>query len=118
MTVTEIVTRIASAADAIKAEGATDLHICGSRARGTVREDSDPGVFVDYEPGSGFSLIRRLGRSSGRAARARDHLPGERQISRCRNARHPEIPWRKVRAIGNFPGHEFHAVHDDVVWRR
>ena len=61
MTVSEIVTRIASTANAFKAEGATALYIYGSRARGTGREDSDLDVFVDYEPGSGFSLMHLAG---------------------------------------------------------
>lgn len=29
----------------------------------------------------------------------------------------PEIPWPKVRAIGNLLRHEYHAVDDEVVWR-
>ncbi len=117
MTVAEIVTRIASAADAIKAEEATALYIYGSRARGMGREESDLDVVVDCEPGFGFSLIRSFGRSSRRAACARDHLPGERQSSRRRNRASPGNSWRKVRAVGNFPRHEPHAVHDELVWR-
>jgi uncharacterized protein with HEPN domain len=41
-----------------------------------------------------------------------------RRIPAAVIARHPEIPWRKVRAVGNFLRHEYHAVHDEVVWRR
>ena len=61
MNVSEIVTRIALTADAVKAEGATALYIYGSRARGSERPDSDLDVFVDYEPGSGFSLMHLVG---------------------------------------------------------
>jgi hypothetical protein len=103
VTVAEIVTRIASAADAIKAEGATDLYICGSRGRGTGREDTDPDVFVDYEPGFGFSLIRPLGRSSRRAAGA--HLASLRTI--CRLLRAAVVAMQRDPALWPWlAGHE------------
>ncbi len=38
------------------------------------------------------------------------HVPDELQ------ARHPEIPWHKVRAIGNVLRHEYGRVEDDVLW--
>lgn len=28
----------------------------------------------------------------------------------------PEIPWKKVRGIGNILRHEYHKIADDVVW--
>ena len=31
-------------------------------------------------------------------------------------ASHPEIPWSKIRAIGNVLRHEYHAIADEVVW--
>ena len=31
-------------------------------------------------------------------------------------ARHPELPWEKIRAIGNVLRHEYHRVSDKAVW--
>jgi uncharacterized protein with HEPN domain len=31
-------------------------------------------------------------------------------------ADHPDIPWRKIAAIGNILRHEYHAIQDEVVW--
>ncbi len=28
----------------------------------------------------------------------------------------PEIPWKKIRGIGNILRHEYHRIADDVVW--
>jgi uncharacterized protein with HEPN domain len=30
--------------------------------------------------------------------------------------RHPEIPWPKVRSLGNVLRHQYHAVVDSVIW--
>ena len=30
--------------------------------------------------------------------------------------RHPEIPWQKIKAVGNILRHEYHAIADSVVW--
>lgn len=29
---------------------------------------------------------------------------------------HPDIPWRKIKAIGNILRHEYHAIQDEVIW--
>jgi uncharacterized protein with HEPN domain len=31
--------------------------------------------------------------------------------------KHPEIPWHKVKAIGNVLRHECHDIVDEVIWR-
>ena len=38
------------------------------------------------------------------------HMPDEI------TARHPDIPWRKVRAIGNVLRHEYHRISSRIVW--
>jgi uncharacterized protein len=57
----QLVAQLRDCADAIKAEGATALYVYGSRARGDNRPDSDLDVYVDYIPGSGFSLMNLAG---------------------------------------------------------
>jgi predicted nucleotidyltransferase len=57
----EIIARIRKHADAIRAEGATSLHLFGSVARDEAREDSDIDVFVDCDPASRFSLLNLSG---------------------------------------------------------
>jgi len=57
----EVARRIRSAGGMLRAEGATGLFVYGSRARGDHRDDSDLDVFVDFEPGSGFSLLELAG---------------------------------------------------------
>ena len=29
---------------------------------------------------------------------------------------HPDIPWAKIKAIGNILRHEYHAIADEVIW--
>lgn len=38
------------------------------------------------------------------------HLPTEL------TERHPDIPWRAIRAIGNLLRHEYGRVQDEIVW--
>lgn len=28
----------------------------------------------------------------------------------------PEVPWKKIRGIGNILRHEYHKIADDVIW--
>lgn len=28
----------------------------------------------------------------------------------------PDIPWKKIRGIGNILRHEYHKISDDVIW--
>jgi uncharacterized protein len=46
---------------AIHAEGDLALYVYDSRARGKCRQDSDLGVFVEYDPASRFSLLNLAG---------------------------------------------------------
>ncbi|PWB82815.1 MAG: hypothetical protein C3F11_09905 [Methylocystaceae bacterium] len=39
-----------------------------------------------------------------------------RRIPAELQAAHPEIPWRKVMAIGNVLRHEYHGLSDKVIW--
>jgi uncharacterized protein len=44
-------------ADALRALGATSLYLFGSTARDAARPESDLDLFIDYDPGSRFSLV-------------------------------------------------------------
>jgi predicted nucleotidyltransferase len=57
----EIIARIRKHAEAIRAEGATAVHLFGSVARDEARADSDVDVFVDCDPDSDFSLLDMIG---------------------------------------------------------
>ena len=61
MTRAEAISRLASHADAIRAMGATSLYLFGSTARDEAKPESDLDLFIDYEPGSRFSLIDLAG---------------------------------------------------------
>ena len=57
----EIIARIRKHAEAIRAEGATELYLFGSAARDEMGEKSDVDVFVDYDPERRFSLLNLSG---------------------------------------------------------
>jgi uncharacterized protein with HEPN domain len=40
-----------------------------------------------------------------------------RRLPQAMKARHPEVPWRDIAAIGNILRHEYPAVNRDIVWR-
>ncbi|MEO1610691.1 MAG: HepT-like ribonuclease domain-containing protein [Pseudomonadota bacterium] len=39
------------------------------------------------------------------------HLPSEL------TSQQPDIPWPKVRSIGNILRHEYHNIEDEVIWK-
>jgi predicted nucleotidyltransferase len=61
MTRDEIIAAIRGNAEAIKAEGVTNLAIFGSRVRGDNRPDSDIDVLIEVEPDTSFSLLNLIG---------------------------------------------------------
>ena len=61
MTRIEAVGKLRSHADALRGLGATSLYLFGSAARDEARPGSDLDVFIDYDPGSRFSLIDLVG---------------------------------------------------------
>jgi uncharacterized protein with HEPN domain len=40
-----------------------------------------------------------------------------RRVPQVMKARHPEVPWREIAAIGNILRHEYPAVNRDIIWR-
>lgn len=40
-----------------------------------------------------------------------------RRVPAAMKARHPEVPWRDIAAIGNILRHEYPAVNRDIIWR-
>jgi predicted nucleotidyltransferase len=60
MTREEIIAAIRKNADAIKAEGVTNLAIFGSRVRGDNRPDSDIDVLIEVEADTSFSLLNLI----------------------------------------------------------
>jgi predicted nucleotidyltransferase len=57
----DAITRLRQSADAVREMGATALYLFGSTARGESHAASDLDLFIDYEPGSGFSLLDLVG---------------------------------------------------------
>jgi uncharacterized protein with HEPN domain len=40
-----------------------------------------------------------------------------RRVPQVMKARHPEVPWREIAAIGNILRHEYPGVNRDIIWR-
>jgi uncharacterized protein with HEPN domain len=40
-----------------------------------------------------------------------------RRVPATMKARHPEVPWRDIAAIGNILRHEYPAVSRTIIWR-
>ena len=89
----EIITRIRKHADAIRAEGATELYLFGSAARDEMGDQSDIDVFVECDSERSVSLLDIIGikhiiednlsrkvditTKDGLHPRLRDHILGE-----------------------------------------
>ncbi len=61
MTRTQILARLKRQKMALRERGARALYLFGSTARGEHTETSDIDLFMDYDPGSGFSLLELVG---------------------------------------------------------
>jgi len=57
----EVIAKLRSHADAIRAAGATSLYVYGSTARDEARDDSDVDLFIDYDKARLFSLLDFIG---------------------------------------------------------
>lgn len=66
---------------------------------------------VDFETYSGtWHLRRATERGIEISSEASRHIPDEMQ------ARHPDIPWREIAAIGNRLRHEYARIDDRILW--
>jgi uncharacterized protein with HEPN domain len=71
----------------------------------------------DYTAGRGLSdylaerqLRDAIERNFERLSEASRHLPA------AFKARHPEVPWHQIAALGNVLRHEYDAIEDHVIW--
>ena len=62
---------LAMHADAIRAYGATALHLFGSAARDEMHADSDVDLFIDYNPDGSFTFVELIGLQEFLAAQLR-----------------------------------------------
>ena len=58
---TEAVRKLRQHTDAVKGMGATALFLFGSTVRDEAHASSDLDLFIDYDPGTRFSLIDLIG---------------------------------------------------------
>ena len=66
---------------------------------------------VDFETySSSWHLRRATDRGIEIISEASRHIPDEMK------ARHPDIPWREIAAIGNRLRHEYARVDDRILW--
>ena len=63
------------------------------------------------------SVRNRLAAAVACPARRRDHFRGEPHLTDEMKARHPEIPWQKVAAIGNVLRHNYENIAAPVIWK-
>jgi uncharacterized protein with HEPN domain len=77
------------------------IDLIGRYAGGRQRQD------LDREPMLRQALERNLEIIS----------EASRRLPAAMKARHPEVPWREIAAIGNILRHEYPAVNRDIVWR-
>lgn len=61
MTRDDIIAKLRSTTDELRAEGVTKLAIFGSRSRGDERADSDLDVLIEVDPDASFSLLNLSG---------------------------------------------------------
>ena len=40
-----------------------------------------------------------------------------RRLPPAMKARHPDVPWREIAAIGDILRHQYPAVNRDIIWR-
>ena len=64
--------------------------------------------FVDFEADWLLSLATQ--RALEIISEASRHIPDERL------ERFPDIPWKRIRGIGNMLRHEYHKIADEVIW--
>lgn len=57
MTRSDAIAKLRTAADAVRAQGATSLFLFGSGARDEAGHGSDLDLFIDYDPERKFSLL-------------------------------------------------------------
>lgn len=64
--------------------------------------------FDDFE--ADWLLQRGIERGIEIISEAARHLPDDLTL------RHPEIPWKEVRGIGNLLRHEYHKTANRIIW--
>lgn len=75
--------------------------LLGRYARGRQRQD------LDREPMLRQAIERNLEIIS----------EASRRLPAATKARHSDVPWREIAAIGNILRHEYPAVNRDIIWR-